>query len=69
MCVTRTSRFDFGYGQNADLAYLWDTKHKLFHLAEVCALDSVVPVVVVKQIYLKQLQKTVVLFVLEQMKG
>ena len=37
-CVTITSRLDFGSGPDADLAYQWDTKHKLFSLVEVCAL-------------------------------
>ena len=39
--VTRTSRFEFGSSPDADPAYQWDTKCKLFSLAEVCALPSV----------------------------
>ena len=37
--VTRTSRFDFGSGPDPDLAYQWNTKGKLFSLAEVCSLS------------------------------
>ena len=37
--VTRTSRLDFE-GPDADPAYQWDTKCKLFSLAVVCALPS-----------------------------
>ena len=40
--MTRTSRFDFGSGPNPDPAYQWDTKCKLFNLAEVCALPNAV---------------------------
>ena len=40
--MTRTSRFDFGSGPDADPAYKFDTKCKLFSLAEVCALPSAV---------------------------
>jgi len=36
------SRLDFAAGPNPDLAYPWDTKHKLFSLAEVCAVASAV---------------------------
>ena len=45
--MTRTSRFDFGSGPDADLAYQWDTKNKLFSLAEVFALPSAILVVFV----------------------
>ena len=38
--MTRTSRFDFALRKDPDPAYQWDTKHKLFSLAEVCALPS-----------------------------
>ena len=41
-CMTRTNRFDFGEDPDPDLAYQWDTKCKLFSLAEVCALPSAV---------------------------
>ena len=40
-CVTRT------YDPDADLAYRCDPKRKLFSLAEVCALPSVVLVYLV----------------------
>ena len=40
--VTRTSGLDLGSGLDADPAYQWDTKHKLFNLVEVCALPSAV---------------------------
>ena len=40
--VTRTSRLDFGSGLDADQTYQWETKHKLFSLAEVCALPSAI---------------------------
>ena len=40
--MTRTSRFDFGSGPNPDPTYLWDIKHKLLSLVEVCALPSAV---------------------------
>ena len=33
---------DFGSGPDPDPAYQWDTKCKLFSLAELCALPSVV---------------------------
>ena len=35
--MTRTSSFDFGSRPNPDPAYQWDTKRKLFSLADVCA--------------------------------
>ena len=38
----RTSRFDFGSGPDPDLADHWDTKRKLFSLAEVWALPNAV---------------------------
>ena len=34
----RTSGFDFGLGLDPDPTYQWDTKRKLFSLADVCAL-------------------------------
>ena len=34
--LTRTSRFDFGSGLDSDQTYQWDTKCKLFSLAEIC---------------------------------
>ena len=40
--MTRTSRFDFGSGLNPDPANQWDTKCKLFSMAEVCTLPSAV---------------------------
>ena len=40
--MTRTSQLDFGSGPDADPAYQWDTKHKLFSLAEVGGLPSAV---------------------------
>ena len=40
--MTITSQFDFGSGPDPDLAYKWDTKRKLFSLAEACALPSAV---------------------------
>ena len=40
--MRRTSRFDFALGLDADLAYQWDTKRKLFSLAEVYALLNAV---------------------------
>jgi len=43
--VTRTSRLDFGSGPDADLAYQWDVKYKLFSLMEVCALLSTVLII------------------------
>ena len=42
--VTRTIRIDFGSDPDLDPAYQWDTKCKLFSLAEVCALSNEVPV-------------------------
>ena len=39
--VTRTSQFNFGSGPDADAACHWDTKCKLFSLADVCILLSV----------------------------
>ena len=36
--MTRTSGMDFG----ADSAHQWDTKHELFHLAEVCTRPSAI---------------------------
>ena len=44
MCDTRTNGFYFGYDWDADPAYQWDIKCKLFSLAEVCARPSAVPV-------------------------
>ena len=41
-CVTKTSRLDFGKDPDLDPAYQWDTKHKLFSLAEVGALQNAV---------------------------
>ena len=38
--VTTTSQFDSGSGPNPNPAYQWDTKRKLFSLAEVCTLPS-----------------------------
>ena len=39
----RTNRFDVGSGPDADPAYRWDTKRKLFSFAgEVCALPSAI---------------------------
>ena len=43
--MTRTSRLDFVLDPDAFLAYQWDTKRKLFSLAEVCAPPSAVPIV------------------------
>jgi len=40
--VTSTNRLDFVSALDADPAYQWDTKHKLFNLVEVCALLSTV---------------------------
>ena len=40
--MTRTRRFEFGSGQDPDPADQWDPKHKLFSLAELCALPSAV---------------------------
>ena len=37
-CATRTSRFDFGSGRDADPVHQWDTKRKLFSLEKVSAL-------------------------------
>ena len=37
-----TSSLDFVLGPNADQAYQWDTKRKLFSLVEVWALPSAV---------------------------
>ena len=42
--MTRTSRLDFGSGQDADITYSWNTKRKLFSLAEVCTLPSAITV-------------------------
>ena len=36
--MTRTSGLDFGL----DPAQQWDTKHELFHLAEICAPPSAI---------------------------
>ena len=41
----RISRLHFGSALGADLTYQWNTKRKLFSLAEVCALPSAVPVI------------------------
>ena len=40
--ATRMNWFDFGEDPDPDLAYQWDTKVKLFSLAEVCTLPSAV---------------------------
>ena len=45
--VTRTSRFDFGEGPDADSVFQWDTKRKLCSLVEVCAILSAVLVLAV----------------------
>ena len=44
-CVTRANWCDFSDYSDPDPAYLWDTKRKLFSLPGVCALPSVVLVV------------------------
>ena len=54
--VMRTSWLDFGSGPDGDPAYQWDTKHKLFSLAEVCALPSALLVAI--QLYRWTLQNT-----------
>ena len=40
--VARTSRLDFGLDTDPDPVYQWDTKRKLFTLAQVCARPSAV---------------------------
>ena len=40
--VIRTSQYDFCSGPDADPAYQWDTKCKLFSLVEVCALPGAI---------------------------
>ena len=40
--MTRTSRFDFGSDQDTDPTFQWETKRKLFSVAEVCAPPSAV---------------------------
>ena len=51
--MTRTSRFDFGSGQNPDPDNRWDTKCKPFSLAEVCALPRAVLVLNVLGQYIR----------------
>ena len=41
-CVKNTNRLDFDEYPDPDPAYQWDTKRKLFSLAEVSALPSAV---------------------------
>ena len=41
-CETRTRRFHFGSGLDANSAYRWETKCKLFSLTEVYALPRAV---------------------------
>ena len=63
--MTRTSRFDFGSGPDPDPAYQWDTKRKLFSLAEVCALpsDVLVTAIITEKCYIKiSLNSTVTMF-------
>ena len=42
--MTRTIRLGFGEGPDPDPAYQWDTKRKVFSLAEVCTPPSVIVV-------------------------
>ena len=41
-CMTRMNGLNFGEDPDADLAYQWDTKHKVFSQAEVRATLSAV---------------------------